>query len=844
LKNHFCRYDDEEYHARNRIQSEEGNVDPIQAPAACNPMFQHQAGSDLCSVARRRTIPHAMKRWLQRVVPVVALSFHGAFQIFGSDSEDVRWDFRFGYPGANLSTFAAVRFGGDLFVGGGFTAMGSAKAQFAARWDGQDWWSAGGGLESYPPSTTMIIGLATVDTNLFAALYDLSSNPAPAPRLLRWNGSVWSPFGGVTGVVYSVTADSSNLLVGGAFTLPGSTNIYGVARWDGTNWHTFDSRISGVVYFVVPRGEEVFVTGNFTSFGGQAISHNGRWNGTNWNALPGGAGGGSARPIILHQGELHMASYFYDTNGRYLPRIARFGGTNWTILGDSFNAMADHLASDGTNLYACGQFTNSGLVALNKLTVWNGTSWQPMGNPSWNQPGEIDPWRLAVDSDTGRVLALGYFDRAEGRPASCIAAWDGAQWMPLAPQYVRGAFGSIGSVWALCPAENSVFAGGLFNSLGQVTVNRIGRIDDTGCHPLGRGITNSGAERVFTLARQGTNLFAGGRFTTAGGKAIRNLACWDGDEWWPVGGGTDGDVYALAVDGGKLFVGGIFTNVGGLSIPNLACWDGTNWSALGTGVDGSVRALVHTNGLLYAGGTFTNAGGVTANAIAVWDGCQWKALGGGVAGTNRSIVALALSGTNLYAGGRFTAAGGVPANNIARWDGGAWSVLGQGVEHQISGAIVLAIAAREDVVYVGGNFTNAGGQPIRSLARWNGTNWSSLGSGIEAWFSSGPRVSSFALTEGSLYVGGLFSGAGGYAAANLARWVDRPQVRLNAPQTQPGGDVRLFLSGAGGLRLELETSGTLTNWVGVGNTRAISDEVEVVVPSGANQNFYRAMLLP
>ena len=43
------------------------------------------------------------------------------------------------------------------------------------------------------------------------------------------------------------------------------------------------------------------------------------------------------------------------------------------------------------------------------------------------------------------------------------------------------------------------------------------------------------------------------------------------------------------------------------------------------------------------------------------------------------VYALALSGTNLYAGGYFTMAGGVVVNNMAKWDGSAWSALGSGM---------------------------------------------------------------------------------------------------------------------------------------------------------------------
>ena len=44
-----------------------------------------------------------------------------------------------------------------------------------------------------------------------------------------------------------------------------------------------------------------------------------------------------------------------------------------------------------------------------------------------------------------------------------------------------------------------------------------------------------------------------------------------------------------------------------------------------------------------------------------------------------TVLALAVSGPDLYAGGYFTMADGTNANYIAKWDGSSWLPLGSGM---------------------------------------------------------------------------------------------------------------------------------------------------------------------
>ncbi len=257
------------------------------------------------------------------------------------------------------------------------------------------------------------------------------------------------------------------------------------------------------------------------------------------------------------------------------------------------------------------------------------------------------------------------------------------------------------------------------------------------------------------------------------GMTLRLSAAVD-DHWDDMFGapGVDtGTVYAIEGNGSDVYVGGTLTAAGEAVSPGIAKWDGANWMGLAGGVSGAsavVYSIAAHGSDIYAGGYYTNAGATAAKSLARWDGKQWNDVGGGV---NGLIFVAKFIGNNLYVGGNFTKAGNVAATNIARWDGTNWWPLGNGVSGNTNGIFAYVHALAADMngnLYAGGLFRNAGAVPVSNVARWDGTNWSALGSGV--YNGTSPGLNDVKYYNGALYVAGAFSSASGVNATNLARW--------------------------------------------------------------------------
>lgn len=308
--------------------------------------------------------------------------------------------------------------------------------------------------------------------------------------------------------------------------------------------------------------------------------------------------------------------------------------------------------------------------------------------------------------------------------------------------------------------------------------------------------------------------------------AVLLLACagWAQDgcppEWTGLDGGCGSFGGVLAFErptpgpNPALYVGGAFSeNIGGVYSPYLAMWDGFDAAAI-NGLDSGVeRLLLVPEGVgniapgLYATGDFPNAGGKTVNCLARWDGESWHEVGGGLTSPyyviGRALCLFDDDGDGvpaLFVGGGFDIAGGIPARSLARWDGEQWTpITGLAFDNPDTRPSVYALAVFDDgrgpALYVGGSFDYAGDLKCNNIARWDGNSWEPAGNPP----SYGPSALVEALAvfdeDGNgpgapvLIAAGDFPKADGKPIPRIARWDGHEWTSVGGWNASGGSDA-------------------------------------------------------
>jgi hypothetical protein len=182
------------------------------------------------------------------------------------------------------------------------------------------------------------------------------------------------------------------------------------------------------------------------------------------------------------------------------------------------------------------------------------------------------------------------------------------------------------------------------------------------------------------------------------------------------------------------------------------------------------------------------------------DAMQWLPTFGPHPGASYVIEAMTVfddgNGPALHVAGYFGSIQGIVASSVARFDGTRWWPLGSGLD-----GMVLVLAVCDDgsgpALYAGGEFTFAGGAPANRIARWDGQQWSALGEGVSDTVHA---ITTFDDGSGARVIaGGSFVQAGGVQANLVAAWDGSTWAALDKGVGQSGAvrALAVFDDGSG-----------------------------------------------
>lgn len=650
---------------------------------------------------------------------------------------------------------------------------------------------------------------APLDLRDVATREEYSAGLSRSPSVQKLFGV---PFG-CNGAVFAAVADpSGTVYLGGAFSACGNAVVSNIARYNPVTREfsrvgngDFEG-VNGEVRQLALMGQEIIVSGSFSKAGAVSARSIARWNGVEWSAFGREFPGGSASTLLVVGQSIFVGGYLGDGP----THVWAWDGSNWAPLGapltlrdGNFGVVRSLAMIDGV-LYVGGRFGRIGDLEANNIARRVGGQWQSLGpiaaNGVLNEDTPLGNALVVVEDIVqfrGDIHVSGEFISAGGQAARNVARWDGARWW------------SVGSgageeprfrVDALSVFGNELYATGSSVQIGGSFWSAVSKWNGASWSIVGEGFNHV----PLTFIQVNNELWTAGFFSAivsaTGQEPANYLARWTGVRWSalgaasgsaPNGAQANGGVYALNIAGGSTYVAGAFTRAGLTPANSIAEWTVSGWSVLGSGEtngvvgrfqNGIVRALALRGDELVVGGAFAQAGGIPANNVAIWNRANrsWAALGSGSAngvandtGGSTNVHAIEVVGQDVFVGGWFTQAGGQPASNIARWNGQQWLPLGSGSANGVDGD-VYALKYMEPYLYVAGDFTRAGGQPASNIARWTGSAWEPLGNpesnGVRVGFTNRNYVNKMVVSDRLLYVGGNFRVAGGRSANGVARW--------------------------------------------------------------------------
>ncbi len=481
---------------------------------------------------------------------------------------------------------------GVIFAGGYFfraadTTISNNVAMF---FDG-NWRNLGDGLDD------MVFTLEWHNGYLYAGGYFDHSGETDCKRIAVFDGNSWQEVdGGIGGKEYPTvlalfSVNDEYLYCGGNFNISGDLENWGLVRLNSQNkWENFlpvlrNGTVSSVMCFDIDRKNNIlYVGGGFVKTGkvvsyGLAKFDGQQWHGCNEGLTP---TANSAYSLHAINDTVYFTGWFDFADGIRLRNVARWldPQKTWQPIGNGIEGADFDLGPirvTEKDIYVGGDFktaeNDDDTITVNYITRWDGEKWNAMDGGLARTDGRA-PIVKKIVRNGDLIYITGLFDLAGRGVVGSVAVWDIKELM-----WVASPINIEGYVAALYIDGDDFYFGGQFQKAGNLdNVNNIvkwNRKNNTWSR-LASGVSGT----VSAITKWGDDIYVAGSFREASGVVCNSIAKYNKneDKFEPLGSGITscnrpGRVADLIVYKNELYLGGSFTNAGSTKqSSNIAKW--------------------------------------------------------------------------------------------------------------------------------------------------------------------------------------------------------------------------------------------------------------------------------
>lgn len=347
-----------------------------------------------------------------------------------------------------------------------------------------------------------------------------------------------------------------------------------IAHGQYPQWKSIPNTLNGDIHCAVVYNNQLVIGGKFTQAGSSNVRGLASWDGVNWSSFGDGLGCDmignpevSIDKMIVHDGNLFVAGRFNTQQDCIGNNIAMWDGVEWTDLNGGANSRVYDMEIYNNELYISGVFDQVGGEVIHEVAKWTGTSWvgfdSMFGFPVTSSISSVQDFQ----NFDGKLFMAGSIVDSIGDFCGTIVEFDGSTWTC---HFELDSINAInyGQIKHLTVWNETLLAGTSVSSIGGQSIKTVYEFENGFWDVFSAQNTTLRPEKIVTYQNDIYMVGAGGLLFTD--SILPRVSKWDGSSWNMIGTGITSLVKDAIVYNDELYIFGGFCEERGSRLQYMA----------------------------------------------------------------------------------------------------------------------------------------------------------------------------------------------------------------------------------------------------------------------------------